>query len=224
MYSKEYNLTKNEAKVLEAVTYSQTIPFHIVKKSGVAHSSVYLALKNLSKRGLVAKKTKNKKTYWHKLKEPIEYDGIKIYSGISAIRNKILSIQKLPVGTKVYSYDGEITTEYWYNFLTKDETIKLNKEISKRKIIFESFLPQSFFGHESRNSDVTWKNSFLERPLLKFMLPENRDFSDAMLVIVNDITILFDKKNAMFFEIKNTEIANLLLSILNQIKQQIKKT
>lgn len=218
-----YLFSDNERTLLEALTREGVRPQDIIRQTRIPNASAYLAFKKLQNRGFAIKHKEGHRVFWRCTDSFLntktqKNSDVAVYTSKVSIKEKIYSMFNLEKGERVFILEGKQIDSGWFDLFSKKETMELNKLLLNRKIVSETFLPESFFSEAVKYLGEDWKSSFQTRPLVTNFVDDGTINSNAILILTRKSVLFIYAKKPIAIEIKNKEIILLLRGFIEVIR------
>ncbi len=232
-------LSKKEQVIFNLLNNESSTPVSLAKKCSIPRPTIYITLEKLHNRGLIIKKKISHKTYWQKNSddeiESLAYRFKELLSASSATKQEKISItdssqvvvhrgQKAifklfsslvdeHAGEKMIALQGNLAGYAWSKLFNVQEINIINQKIKKNKVITELVTSREWFKSQTELFGTGWAKNFEGRTI------RMQDVGNQYLNYASQIFIFRDKvyidamSDKVFIEIKNPEIAKLLVSI-----------
>ena len=232
-------LSNNEQIILNLLDNESATPVALAKKCTIPRPTIYITLEKLHDRGLIIKKKISHKTYWQKNSdeeiEGLAYRFKELLSVSSSIRQEKISItdssqvvvhrgQKAifklfsglvdeHAGEKMIALQGNLAGYAWSKLFNVEEINIINKKIKKNKIITELVTSKEWFKSQTKLFGIDWARNFEGRTIRMQNVGDEYLNYASQIFIFRDKVFIDSMSDKVFIEIKNPEIAKLLVSI-----------
>lgn len=231
-------LSKNEVTVL-GLLGEHNNPVSISRNCNIPRPTIYVTLEKLEERGLIKKRKHSNKQYWEKageqdiedkvlvahrylsntensLKKKISLNKrthIVIHRGEKEILDVFSKLIKKHAGERMFSISGNTTGKAWSVLFDPENINKINRQIKAYKMITEFATSKRWFKEQIDLFGLGWAKNFEGRSAVFHEIDDKYLNYGSQLFIFNDQVYLVSMEDGVFIEIKNPEIAKLMLSI-----------
>lgn len=237
------NLNINEQIIFKLLEKYPT-PISLAKNCSIPRPTIYITLEKLARRGLVLRLKRSNKKIWikntdeniekmitqsktyffdnkPKLSEKISIsDNLQIYihKGKNQIIKLLTKISKTHSRDRLIMISGDLVVDSWKKVLGVNKINSFNRDIKKYKIITELITSKKWFEDQTKDFGINWAKDF-EGRTTQVQNIDNKYLNYAsQIFIIKDQVYLVSMADEVFIEIKNNEIAKLLISLTRFIQ------
>jgi len=235
-------LTKNE-KIVLSLLDEHNNPVSIAKKCKIPRATVYVTLEKLEKRGLIKQRKRLNKKHWEREQEEIiektilnvskylnfqediknkislkDKTHIIIYRGEEEIMNQFSKMITQHSGERMLSLSGVMSGVAWGSLISSSNIDEMNKLIKDEKMITELVTSKQWFMEQINLFGNDWAKGFEGRTAVFNKIANEYLQYSSQLFILEDQVYLVSMQEGVFIEIKNSEIAKLILSMVRFIQ------
>lgn len=232
------NLSQNEQLIFTLLDNYDT-PIELAKHCSIPRPTIYITLDKLTARGLIYKQKHFNKKRW--LKNSDEYlERLLKGAGLSLLKNIIKPSEKISVSDnlqisvhkgpkqisellsgfiKKYPHErmimisGNEVIDSWNRVLGVKKINAFNRQIKEVGMITELITSQKWFEHQANFFGTEWSKDFEGRSTRVQNIDDKYlDYSSQIFIIKNRV-YLVSMEDEVFIEIKNSEIAKLIISL-----------
>ncbi len=238
-------LTSNETVILHLLQiHNQSTPASLAKLCAIPRPTIYITLEKLKERGLAQCRKFQKKKVWDVsdtsvIKEKIEnlketltpskgkYNKIHvtdntdltIHRGGQAVLNLFAEFAESHNGQRLLGMSGDRSADSWKNVIPVEDINTINARIKKTGLLTEMITSEDWFKQQVDIFGVDWAKNFEGRATqVHFIDAQYLDY-DSQMFIFGSKLYLVSMREEVFIEVKNKQIAKLLVSLLNFVKQ-----
>lgn len=238
------SLGKNESIILSLMRREQeATPLRLAKLCHIPRPTIYITLAKLENRGLVRVRKVNKKKVWQivdraLIKDKIEdlkntltsdkdtYDRIKItddtditiHRGSDAIVNLFNGFAENHNGKRLMGMSGSLSAQAWKDVVDLESINTINSTIKDKGLLTEMIANESWFRQQVDMFGESWIEHFTGRATqIHFIESKYLDYESQIFIFGNEL-YLVSMREKLFIEVKNRQIARLIISLLNFVE------
>ncbi len=237
-------LSKNEHDILQILKAKKhSTPAALAKLCPIPRPTIYITLDKLKMRGLVTVRKQNKRKIWEvaetqSVKEDIDnlknklipdtgtYNtlqitdttDITIHQGGDAILNLFLKFANTHNGRRLMGMSGNRSVAAWKDAVSIKDINAINHKIKTQGLISEIITSEDWFKDQVKIFGLSWAENFIGRTAqVHFIDNMYLDFESQIFIFGNEL-YLVSMRERLFIEIKNRQIANLLIALLKFVE------
>ncbi|MES2470775.1 MAG: helix-turn-helix domain-containing protein [Patescibacteria group bacterium] len=237
-------LTPNEIEVLHYLQGQKaSTPVTLAQASGIPRPTVYITLDKLQKRGLVESRKVGRKKTWIKistekllkdierLKSTLiaddadyrhinltENTDLAIYQGEKTIIKLFYKLIEKHGKSRLMGIQGDYAGDAWKDTFSVEAINAVNAKIKKVGLITEIITSKDWFERQIKTFGRSWAENFGGRAaLVHFIDKKYLDYESQIFIFENQL-YLVSMKEKLFIEIKNQQIAKLIISLLKFVE------
>ena len=238
-------LSKNEVQILSLFELElKHTPVTLARLCTIPRPTIYLVLESLKKRGLVYSIKNGNKKYWHKSNEDVLDEQLsKIKNKVS--KNK-LDYRKMKIsaetdltlfrgqeniiklftklidghgGNRLITIQGDHVGDAWKKSFDSKEINRVNKKIIEKNMLTEMITSKKYFENQIRIFGQSWAENFTGRAAQIHFLDSKYLNYESQIFIFGHKIYLVSMSESLFIEIKNKQIAKLLISLIKFVEE-----
>ncbi len=241
-------LSKNETEILELVKEKgQATPLSLAKSCKIPRPTIYITLDKLKDRGLIRSRKLDRKKIWEltkttEMREHIEdlknvltgdkrtYDKIQvtedtdltIHRGADAILNLFKKFAGDHNGKRLMGMSGNLSADAWKDTIPLSDINTINSKIKEQGLLTEMISSEGWFKQQARMFGKNWVENFIGRATqVHFIDNTYLDYSSQIFVFGSEL-YLVSMRERLFIEVKNKQIAALIISLLKFVEDKSK--
>ena len=220
-----YLFSTHERTLLAALSEEGSRPRDLMRLTGIPHASLYLAFQKLVTRGFASRKVVGRVLLWFRSDVTVDESprDVRVSTRAAAVRAAVMRITKLKAGERVTIVEGTQHESGWFSLFSKEETIALNSALSKRKVICDSIIPETYFARAVPKLGEDWALSYRTRPIQTYVVPHDLIASDALLLIFRDRIMLLYARAPLVIEVRTAEVVALIRGMADALKKTARK-
>ncbi len=237
-------LSKNEGSILSLFNLNDKhTPLTLAKLCPIPRPTVYLVLESLKKRGLVYSLKHGKKKYWYKTNEDVldeqlfkikrkvnrqvndyqkmiisEDTDLTIYRGQETIANLFKNLINKHGGNRLIGIQGDHVGEAWSKTFDIKEVDRINQLIIEKNMLTEIIASKKCFEDQLEIFGQSWVDNFIGRAAQVHFLDSKYLNYESQIFIFGHKIYLVSMREALFIEIKNKQIAKLIISLIKFVE------
>jgi len=238
-------LSKNEALLLSLFNAdSKHTPVTLSKICSIPRPTIYLVLERLKKRGLIYSIKHSGRKYWHKTslsildeqlsivknkvaKKNFNYQRLKIskgtdltiYRGRETIHDLFKSLIDNHNGNRMLGIFGDLSANAWDETFSPEDINSINQRIIQKDMITEVITSKMHLQKEIELFGQGWVDNFVGRAAQTHFLDSKYLDYESQLFIFGHKVYLVSMSESLFIEIKNKQIAKLLISLIKFVEE-----
>lgn len=232
------DLSENERIIFDLITDYAT-PITLAEHCNIPRPTIYITLEKLVRRGLVIRLKRSNKKIWIKnsgeymeksllqtrkfllgnelkLSERISINDnlqISVHKGSKQITELLSSFIKKYPRERMIVISGNLVIDSWSRVLGVNKINTFNRDIKKTGMITELITSKKWFEHQAESFGIEWAKDFEGRSTRVQNIDDKYLDYGSQVFIIKDQVYLVSMDDEVFIEIKNKEIAKLIISL-----------
>ncbi len=232
-------LTDNERDIFNCFNeQSLETPLKLASRVDIPRPTIYITLEKLSSRGLISPTKIGRRTYWKKtdertivhhlanLKEELlsthdyekmnvtEDTDIAIYRGEKTILSLFSRLIDEHRGNRLMGIQGDYAGDSWEGVVSLKNINTINKKIKEKGLITEIVTSKDWFKRQIDIFGKSWGENFLGRTAQVHFIDNKYLNYKSQIFIFEDQLFLVSMEEELFIEIKNKNIAKMIISLI----------
>jgi predicted transcriptional regulator len=236
-------LSKNE-QVIYRIFRGRETPVSLSKKCSIPRPTIYITLTKLLDRGLLRRRKYGHKIYWQKssdehlesilpslekfLMQSAESSQEKIivtdaaqivvHKGRKALVDVFTKLIHEHAGERMLAIQGDLAGGQWDEALGLKNINRINDQIKRSGIITEMVTSKGWFATQLGLYGIDWAKSFMGRPIRAQNIESQYLDYASQIFVFKDRVLLVSMSERVFVEIKNSQIAMLIISLIRFVQ------
>ena len=233
-------LTKGEKGVLDLIRlYTPATPLLLSKLSKIPRPTLYTIFDALESRGLIQFHKIGRRKVWEladpqKIANSIELlknsllsfhkldyqklvlgtdTDIAIHRGKKSIMTLLNRLIQKHGGKRLMGIQGDFSGEAWDELISISEMNEANKKLRDANLITNVITSKHWFKHQVELYGKSWAENFAGRATQTHIIDSKYLDYTSQILIFDDQLYLISMKEKIFIEIKNKDIAKLIISL-----------